>query len=646
MGRPLLTGAALRAALPYLAIGAGVLALFLWLGTLPAARVGDGSEYYAMFYAWTDGLRPWMTPAANAAYDALQRSGEISGLVERDWFYQAFSELRVGDTTDFNHFWLYSLLAVLCQQAAALLQIHLSSHASFLTLHALLVGGTLAAAYRYYGWRGAGVMLAMTLCSPMLWYLDKVHTEPMTVCLLLLALMQMHRERYAAAALLLALTSTQNPSFALIAGIPWAYRVLLQWRQRYSIGELALLAGAAVTVLLHPAYYFWRYHVVTPQLLAGGAKLGGELSTFYIWILDPDLGLLPNWPLGVAMLLLGALLWLRQRAGKEASLHWPEVLFISVYLLVNFYANSSTNNLNSAATPGLARYALWYMPLGFTLLLWIVQRTAWRTLAGGLTALLLLAAMGCSAWLYHPLQPERYTTPSASSLWLQTHAPGLYNPPPEVFMERYSGVGEDRAFNVVVGPDCSKLLLVRAVPGAGGVATPPRCLYDSAKLQAYQQSMLPTFDKYRYAQLTSTQARSLQQALSDAVHSTALGANGSFALGEGWSTQEAWGVWSQAQRVTMYLPCAGQPFRLSMYLHSYGKQALAVRSGDQLLFEGPVAQDGGTLQFTVPPQACRGAVAKLDLRISDPHAPSEQGNPADQRLLGIALHNFQLSRLP
>jgi hypothetical protein len=77
--------------------------LFCWLGQKPGERVGDGSEYYAMFYAWDEGQRPWMDTAANAAYDKLQSGTEVVGLVTRPWFYEAFSELRVGATTDFNH---------------------------------------------------------------------------------------------------------------------------------------------------------------------------------------------------------------------------------------------------------------------------------------------------------------------------------------------------------------------------------------------------------------------------------------------------------------------------------------------------------------------------------------------------------------
>ncbi|MET0319718.1 MAG: hypothetical protein ABW069_03240 [Duganella sp.] len=309
--------ALVRDARPYFMIVLAVAVLFLALGGLPAQRVGDGAEYYAMFHAWTAAWRPWTTPASQAAYDALLAGGSVTDLVPRAWFDASFGALRIGATTDFNHFWFYSLLAALVHALARLVGVHLSPHASFLLLHAVLVAATLAAGYRCHGRRGVAVVGLLLFASPMVWFLDKVHTELFTVCLLTLGMLAMGRLRLAAAALLFALASTQNPSFALVAGLPWAYRVLGHRRQQYTAGELALLAGAAAAVLLHPAYYLLRHGVVTPQLLAGGAELGGNLSRFYIWIVDPDLGLLPNWPLGTAALLLGAA-WCAR--GRDAAM--------------------------------------------------------------------------------------------------------------------------------------------------------------------------------------------------------------------------------------------------------------------------------------------------------------------------------------
>lgn len=646
----LLPQGALRRALPYLLIAVATIMLFCWLGKKPGERVGDGSEYYAMFYAWDEGQRPWMDTAANAAYDKLQSGTEVVGLVTRPWFYEAFSELRVGATTDFNHFWFYSLLALLCQKLLMLIGIKLSIHASFLALHAVLIGGTIAAAYHYYRLRGAAVMLLLIFGSPLLWYLDKVHTEPFTLCLLFVGMMQMHRQRYAAASWLFALVSTQNPSFALIAGIPWAYRVLLQWRQRYTATELVLLALAAVTVLLHPAYYEMRYGVVTPQLLAGGAALGSNLSSFYVWIIDPDLGLLPNWPLGSAALLAGAALWFwRRRSPQHEGSAWHEVAFLVAYVLINFYAQSSTSNLNSGATPGLARYALWYMPLAFPLLLWIGEQCPWGTWRGYAAALITLGLLGQAVLRYDPRTPEQYVTPSRLSYLIQSRLPTLYNPAPEIFMERFSGHGEERAYDLIVGPDCRKTLLINNVRTPGAMA-PNQCLFDNDKLSAYRRAIQASVPRpYGYVYLSDAQAMAMLLSVSPEPYKLGLQDKGGFALGQGWGQQEPWGVWSVGPRAELNFPCSGQqfyrvdqPIGVALKMEPYGQQQVTIRAGQEVVWQGPVIAGGKEVRFSIPPANCRAGLSKVVLEISNPTRPSDDGKSRDNRPLGVSLFGMQV----
>ena len=71
-------------------------------------RVGDGSEYYALFLAWRAGGRPFMTDAAWAAYEALYAGRSVDGLVAPHDLVRAFPALVQGATADFNHFWFYS----------------------------------------------------------------------------------------------------------------------------------------------------------------------------------------------------------------------------------------------------------------------------------------------------------------------------------------------------------------------------------------------------------------------------------------------------------------------------------------------------------------------------------------------------------
>jgi hypothetical protein len=102
-------------------------------------------------------------------------------------------------------------------------------------------------------------------------------------------------------------------------------------------------------------------------VLAGGASLGSNLSTFYIWILDPDLGLLPNWPIGVLFILTAALLtkWGRDSTGEGGDK--PFYLFLTAFFVINFYAHSSTLNLNSGDSRAGALFIMvpaWVLSVG------------------------------------------------------------------------------------------------------------------------------------------------------------------------------------------------------------------------------------------------------------------------------------------
>jgi hypothetical protein len=453
-----------------------------------------------------------MTPPAYDAFEEFHASRDIQEMVPRNWLENLFPALKIRATADFNHFWFYSFLAFLAGKSASLAGLELHIHTSFLLLHFILFFMTVSLAYRYFKWRGVAIILAMAFISPMLWYFDKVHTEFFTFCLVLSAVILVCAEKYLPSALCLAVASTQNPSFALAALVPVFFRVVLERERLYTRFEVAVAVAAALVMSAHPVYYLARFGVVTPQLLAGGAALGRNLSSFFIWILDPDLGLLPNWPLGLLTLILviGLMVLKRDhRPGKIDSPRWT--VFFLLYLAINFYAHSSTTNLNSGATPGLARYALWYLPLTFPYLYEISTYVTARPRHLVPVGLVLLLLLGQSVIANDPRRPERYCWPSHLSYGIQSRISWAYNPPAEVFMERYSGFGEsvhDRHISALVGPDCRKVLLLSGSEGRTA-ACPEKCRFDQVKLQALIGALNTQGPAGRYIRLSEDQARDL-----------------------------------------------------------------------------------------------------------------------------------------
>ncbi len=645
---------------PLLLLLAAALLLFLVVGrVVHPVRVGDGSEYYAMVQAWQAGHRPWMTAAAYDAYQALFDTNRILGLVTRDQLANAFPALRLGATSDFNHFWFYSFLAFLCVKVLSLVGMHLSAHQGFLALHFLLFSLTVTVAYRYFRWRGVIAVAMMLLVSPVFWFIDKAHTEFFTVCLLLSAMVLMRAERFLGAAACIALASTQNPSFALVACIPLFYRVVLQRKQAYSLAEVVLLVITVLGVLAHPVYYFLRFGVPTPQLLAGGAALGANLSTFYVWIVDPDLGLLPNWPLGLLVLLV-CLFAVNRRADsavpRKLDLRWGA--FALLYLLINFYAHSSTTNLNSGATPGLARYALWYLPLAFPLFLRAIGLFAAPGLRRWTALAVVLVLTVSSLRINDPRKFEQYTHPSVSSAFLQRRIPDLYNPPAEIFFERYSGRGENvyaKPPRFIVGPDCSKML-VDPAPGRQDAIAPAACMFDQAALNAYandgrfaSDAGLTRHDTPYYGKLGEDVGKRLRVVLKPGVHLVNTDGDGAGILGDGWSMRETWGVWSDGHRANLLIPCndgqyfAAKPaFLLRLKLRPFNKQTIAVSATTGELWKGPITTADQLVEVKVPAAACQDGRQRVVLDLPDAVSPMKLMGSADGRVLGVGLSSWEI----
>ncbi|MDQ8050668.1 hypothetical protein [Luteibacter sp.] len=638
--------AANHRALPYIVAGLFALAFLLYVSDLPAERVGDGSEYYALYLALKNYGHPWMSPGAFDLYSNFLGTGEVKGLIPTEQLRDLFPSLRLGTTADFNHFWLYSGISALAARALGIIGVDVNPHQAFMIQHALLLLMLLLIAIRGFGWTGLGVVLLLIAASPILWFTNKVHTEFFTFVLVLAGILMIAKRSYSLAAVFLAAASTQNPPFALLAVVALAL-ALPRWRKEgLRLHEGCQLLAVAVIASLHPLYYLFRYGVPTPQLFAGGANMSADRSIFMVWLIDPDVGLLPNWPLGIAILAACAVCWLYRRPGEKSFR--PTLYFSVAYLGISLFAQSSTTVLNSGATPGLARYATWYIPLFFPLLYLGIQRlraTRLLKIVGGAALLLYTLASAAS---YRPDQPESYLEPSPASAWLQEHLPGLYDPPVEIYLTRYSGraMSQTSALRAVVGPSCDKALVM---PGTRAeVIIPPECGLDAEKIAplldryAAQASspIYVRYDPHRFRQRLETQSH----------YAMARGNYGVKLLREGWHTPETWGVWARRERAALAIPCslptgARDPLKLRLKMAAFipvgaaGPEVTVRTRGGRVLWSGQATTaDATTADFELAVDDCPlGGAADVVLETKPVRSPATYDASTDTRPLGIGL---------
>jgi hypothetical protein len=630
----------------------GIALTFSLTAFLQPMLVGDAGEYYAMYFAWKDTLRPFMTDASWSAVAGLAKSGEIAGFVTIEWLQEAFPALRVGATSDFNHFWLYSAMAALVSGLASIIHIRLSAHAAFIVTHCLLFSLAAVIAWRHFQFKGLVGVVALFILSPMAWYVDKVHTEFFTFCLTLSAVVSFLSRNYILSALFLAIASTQNISFAGVAAVPFAIHFLSPksaCHSRSSPASVACAMLACLFILLHPLYYLSRYGVITPQLLAGGAEVGGNASLVYVWLFDPDLGLLPNWPLGLAILFFSVLIY---RTGKKSKEHAFLLLFFAAYLFINLLAQSSTPNLNSGATPGPARYGLWYIPLFFPLLMAVLD--AARDLRW-LRIMLLLACLfsfSHTLRLNHPRIPQAHTTPSPVSLYLQRNAPFLYDPPAEIFAERYGGMGEISALThavAIVGPGCRKILVF---PGSGRrKVNGTECPYSDEKVNELlvgRLAALPPPTSPIYIALTEPEAvavmvrcpRYLDFSNPHGLPPSAI---------KGFSTAEHHGRWTDGTEAsfTCFLSGGGNgtPTRMRVVTTAFAFRGhsqhllVSLNGAKPKEFKYVAEGESKTLEFEIPTRPA--GLIHLRFRLPDAVSPKKLGLNDDTRKLAISIKSVE-----
>ena len=381
-----------------------------------------------------------------------------------------------GGRYDLSHFWLYPLAAVpfmLLTRALGFADTY-----AFFALHlVLLVGVAAVVSRRTSPWAAAVVVL-----SPMLYWLDKPHSEIFVFAAIACA-MCWWGDRPASGAIALALAASQNLALAPLLPL-YVLAVLVRRGRRWiSPRTIVALAVAGAIVLIHPGYYLVRIGVIDPQSLLDDQRFRIPSATkLFTPVIDPYLGLVAWWPGLLALLGLAGVVGIRQaRSG-----HWrpsarsllPTAVLLLMVLAALFGAAQNLNS-NHGATFGMSRYATWIAPLALPALLVLHDRSTPASRYA--VAPIAVASVALSLVVARPALPDvpSIFRPTVASRVLFRYAPSLYDPVPEVFIEREIAVAtDDKVGRPAATGDCSKVLLHRGQwPGTcpRPAVIPPRC---------------------------------------------------------------------------------------------------------------------------------------------------------------------------
>jgi len=383
-----------------------------------------------------------VTLAATSAPREVGDGSEYVNLSDR------LASLHLPGAGESRHFLFYSALAA--PLVALLKAIGLEPLGAFTVLNGLLLAAALYVTAHRLHWTWCAIVFA----GPILWWLDKPHTEPFTFALFAIAFSLLESAPWwslvAAGA-----AATQNPGNAALVGIlavaAVAGKTSLLKDRRFWMG----LAAAAALAALHPAYYLLR--LGTPTRLASAGDVHWMTLREYVTVLaDPNVGLLPQVPVYAVAVAAGVLL-LAFRAPRR--LLSPGVVAAATSGAWLAFVAAMATNVNHGGTPGLSRYATWFIPLAIPLFQEVDRlltlRVSWMALPA-------VASAALGVWAFHPARAEAVDRPTRLASFLWTQYPSVDNPLPEIFAERLRGLDENCL--PVATPGCEKVLL----PGRGG----------------------------------------------------------------------------------------------------------------------------------------------------------------------------------
>ena len=473
----------------------GLVALLCLIGTSQAIRVGDGGEYMALALRLSALQAPAMYP------DEVRKITDTMGGLGRGFGGQVNTVTGRGGRGDLTHFWFYPMLAVpeiwLFEAAGAVAAAGWRRTASwrysaiasdlwlletvsagpcyaFTLLNMGLMLTALWVVSAYLDWPALMIVFA----SPVIWWIDKAHTEVFTFSLMAIAMTLMVEQPWWAL-VAAAIASTQNLPIVLtfpvigLTAIAVRPSTLRDWR--LYLGAAAAAAIAAIS----PLYYETRLH--TPSLLIsiGAARMFWPSRVrLLLYVCDPNFGFIVWCPILVATVAVTATALIAQRPRARSLLPLLASAVIAVIFMLAFAQQA---NVNGGGTFAMARYAVWFIPLAIPAL--ALGQAAFGVSFSRRLALVAVIAAIWSVSVAYPSRREEFLRPTwlADRIW--THYPSINNPLPQVFYERIAHTGEG-PFVPVATHNCAKILLVGGVAPTGCAASVSQASAD-ASIKAY-----------------------------------------------------------------------------------------------------------------------------------------------------------------
>jgi len=430
-------------------------ALAIYLSYRPADGVSGSTESYLGQFAWTTSLSP------NPTRDSLQEHIRFARTVAGVDHQTGLAGLLDADQAarELTSYRLYSLLGALPQLMLGWTGLELSPPAGFAIVHGLLLTACLGYAVLAYGWSGFAAAAILIGASPILWFIDKVQPTFLLLSLILLGVMATLRNAQLSGLIAFAIAALLEPLLILPALACAGLWIWTHWRQPVASWRwLALSAGLLLSLTI-PLYWLIRGAPPGPEFSIPGGQPGNPIGALWTLLSDAELGLLPQWPMGLLLLLAGVALAWRARDRRPAARLIP----ILAVLLAAASSLAAEPAWNGAGTIYLSPYATWLVPLCFPLLQRLLTLGREQLPSRSLPTLtgLVLLILGClqAVIAFRPSLQETWLSQSPASRLLWQWFPAWRHPHLDTHLERLASTDQANidAVDLLLGPDCRQI---------------------------------------------------------------------------------------------------------------------------------------------------------------------------------------------
>lgn len=616
-------------------------------------RVGDGMEYYSMLINFAHSFLPYATRDTLAIYDGYVETTSNIGFLSSDFLTSTFNMYMHEGKLEFPHFWFYSLLAVPFYFPLKLLGSDIGL--SFTLVNLLCLVFLLKVSNDNFGEKGVLTSLVIIVSSPLIWYVNKAHTEFFTVTLVISGTIFLLRSKLLWSSLVFAVIGTQNPPFCIVSAFIGLFSLIYLKREIFKIKNFVKCLLIFFTLLLHPLYYYVQLGVITPQLIFGIVNEPFTIKRSLIFILDLDIGLLVNWLLGSLFLVISLFLISKEDL-KSLKRHMLSIVIIVGSCIIFMYSHSRTININHGAVVHMSRYALWYIGFFFPIIYFVISKISLHPIKVIVISIFIGLLTLHNVAINDVKRYSNYLNQSSISKFIYRKFPFLYDPEPEIFVEKIVkrevdirnypewAVSNDTGNKVLVlrrnfenkkNTELSNILNSKF--DIRGI------VYDEA-VDYFAKN--PT-SNYVYVNISDENIKYNNLLLNELVN---LGSDKSDNLLNNFSIPEGWGRWISGTKGSILFFLNSNVVRENGYLvvdlgavpflyHGVPSQNVEISLNDRVIFDGKIDRETN-INVKVERSLFNYGNNKLDIELGFAERPSNVGLGEDNRKLGLAIKYF------